>query len=278
MAMKNFNPSTPSRRFMTVADFSEITKSTPERSLIAKKVKSGGRNHFGHATNCNIGGGVKRRYRIIDFKRDKLDIPAKVAAIEYDPNRSARIALLHYIDGEKRYIIAPQGLSVGDKLMSGVEVEIRPGNALPLKSIPTGQPVHNIELKRGQGGQLVRSAGDSAQLLAKEGDYALLRMPSGELRKVHMECYATIGTVGNSEHQNIVIGKAGRNRWKGIRPHNRGVTKNPVDHPMGGGQGKTAGGRHPCNRNGLKTKGLKTRSNKRTNKFIVRRRGSKVGG
>lgn len=278
MAMKNFNPSTPSRRFMTVADFSEITKSTPERSLIAKKVKSGGRNHFGHATNCNIGGGVKRRYRIIDFKRDKLNIPAKVAAIEYDPNRSARIALLHYIDGEKRYIIAPQGLSVGDKLMSGVEVEIRPGNALPLKSIPTGQPVHNIELKRGQGGQLVRSAGDSAQLLAKEGDYALLRMPSGELRKVHMECYATIGTVGNSEHQNIVIGKAGRNRWKGIRPHNRGVTKNPVDHPMGGGQGKTAGGRHPCNRNGLKTKGLKTRSNKRTNKFIVRRRGSKVGG
>lgn len=263
---------------MTVADFSEITKSRPERSLLAKRVKSGGRNHFGHATNCNIGGGVKRRYRIIDFKRDKLNIPATVAAIEYDPNRSARIALLHYTDGEKRYILAPQGLAVGDKLMSGVEVEIRPGNALPLKSIPTGQPVHNIELKRGQGGQLVRSAGDAAQLLAKEGEYALLRMPSGELRKIHLECFATIGTVGNSEHQNIVIGKAGRNRWKGIRPHNRGVTKNPVDHPMGGGQGKTAGGRHPCNRNGLKTKGLKTRSNKRTDKFIVRRRGSKVGG
>jgi large subunit ribosomal protein L2 len=278
MALKNYNPSTPSRRFMTVADFSEITKSTPERSLIAKRVKSGGRNHFGHATNCNIGGGVKRRYRIIDFKRDKLNIPATVTAIEYDPNRTARIALLSYADGEKRYILAPQGLSVGDKLMSGVEVEIRPGNALPLKSIPTGQPVHNIELKRGQGGQLVRSAGDAAQLLAKEGDYALLRMPSGELRKIHMECFATIGTVGNADHQNIVIGKAGRNRWKGIRPHNRGVTKNPVDHPMGGGQGKTAGGRHPCNRNGLKTKGLKTRSNKRTDKFIVRRRGSKVGG
>ncbi|NDC38032.1 MAG: 50S ribosomal protein L2 [Proteobacteria bacterium] len=278
MAMKSYNPSTPSRRFMTVADFSEITKSTPERSLIAKRVKSGGRNHFGHATNCNIGGGVKRRYRVIDFKRDKLNIPATVTAIEYDPNRTARIALLSYADGEKRYILAPQGISVGDKLMSGVEVEIRPGNSLPLKSIPTGQPVHNIELKRGQGGQLVRSAGDAAQLLAKEGEYALLRMPSGELRKIHMECFATIGTIGNADHQNIVIGKAGRNRWKGIRPHNRGVTKNPVDHPMGGGQGKTAGGRHPCNRNGLKTKGLKTRSNKRTDKFIVRRRGSKVGG
>ena len=278
MAMKTFNPSTPARRYMTVADFSELTDKKPERSLLAKKSKSGGRNMWGHCTNINIGGGAKRRYRIIDFKRDKLNIPATVAAIEYDPNRSARIALLNYADGEKRYILAPQGVAVGDKLMSGNEVEIRPGNALPLKSIPTGQPVHNIELKRGGGGQLVRSAGDSAQLLAKEGEYALLRLPSGELRKVHIECYATVGTIGNAEHQNIIIGKAGRSRWLGIRPHNRGVTKNPVDHPMGGGHGKTSGGRHPCNRNGLKTKGLKTRNNKRTDKFIVRRRNSKVGG
>ena len=278
MAMKTFNPTTPARRYMTVADFSELTDKKPERSLLAKKSKTGGHNVCGHKTNINIGGGAKRRYRIIDFKRDKVNIPATVAAIEYDPNRSARIALLHYVDGVKSYILAPQGLAVGDKLMSGNEVEIRPGNALPLKNIPTGQPVHNIELKRGNGGQLVRSAGDSAQLLAKEGEYALLRLPSGELRKVHIECFATVGTIGNAEHQNIIIGKAGRSRWLGIRPHNRGVTKNPVDHPMGGGHGKTSGGRHPCNRNGLKTKGLKTRNNKRTDKFIVRRRNSKVGG
>ena len=278
MGMKSFNPSTPVRRFMTVSDFSEITKGNdPVRSLLGKRANTGGRNHFGHATSCNIGGRVKRRYRIIDFKRDKRDIPATVVAIEYDPNRTVRIALLQYVDGEKRYILAPQGVSVGDRLLSGNEVEIRPGNALPLKNIPTGQPVHNIEFKRGNGGQMVRSAGDAAQLLAKEGEYALLRLPSGELRKVHIECYATVGTLGNAEHQNIVIGKAGKSRWLGIRPHNRGGTKNPVDHPLGGGHGKTKGGRHPCNRNGLKAKGLKTRNNKRTEKFIVQHCNSKVG-
>ncbi len=273
--MKAFKPITPSRRFMTVSDFSELSKKRPEKALIAKRSRSGGRDHFGHATNCNISGGHKQRYRIIDFLRNKLDIPATVAALEYDPNRTCRIALLNYRDGEKRYIIAPRGVAVGDTLISGVQVEIRPGNALPLKSIPVGLPVHNIEIEKGAGGQLVRSAGCSAQLLAKEDGYALVRLPSGETRRVHAECFATIGELGNAEHQNVVVGKAGRSRWLGIRPHNRGVTKNPVDHPMGGGQGKTAGGRHPCNRNGLKAKGLKTRNNKRTDKFIVSRRGSK---
>jgi large subunit ribosomal protein L2 len=278
MAMKSFRANTPSRRYMTVTDQSNLSKKDPERSLLGTRNKSGGRNHFGHATNCNLGGGHKRRYRIVDFKRDKINVPSKVAGIEYDPNRTARIALLHYADGEKRYILAPNGLAVGDTIVTGPEVEIRAGNALPLRNIPTGQPIHNIELKKGSGGQIVRSAGAAAQLLAKEGDYALVRLPSGEIRKVFIECYATIGQIGNMEHQNVVIGKAGRSRWLGIRPHNRGVTKNPVDHPMGGGQGKTAGGRHPCNRNGLKTKGLKTRNNKRTDKFIVRRRDAKVGG
>jgi len=274
--MKAFKPVTPSRRFMTVSDFSDLTKKRPERSLIDKRSRSGGRDHFGHATNTNVGGGHKQRYRIIDFLRNKHDVPAKVAAIEYDPNRTCRIALLSYRDGDKRYIIAPRGIAVGDILLSGVQVEIRPGNALPLKSIPVGLAVHNIEIEKGAGGQLVRSAGCSAQLLAKEDGYALVRLPSGETRRVHAECYATIGELGNAEHQNVVIGKAGRSRWLGIRPHNRGVTKNPVDHPMGGGQGKTAGGRHPCNRNGLKAKGLKTRNNKRTDKFIVSRRGGKA--
>ena len=277
MGTRTFSSATPSRRFMTLADFSEITKSTPEKSLIAKRSRTGGRNHFGHNTNVNVGPGHKRRYRLVDFKRDKVGVPAKVAAIEYDPNRTVRIALVFYVDGEKRYILAPQGLTVGDQVLSGPDAEVKVGNALPLRLIPTGQPVHNIELKRGAGGQMVRSAGCSAQLLAKEGDYALIRLPSGELRKIHLDCYATIGVLGNADHANIIFGKAGRSRWLGIRPHHRGTAGNPVDHPLGGGQGKTKGGRHPCNKNALNSKGLKTRSNKRTDKFIVRSRGSKVG-
>ena len=274
MGLRNFKPVTPSRRFFSVADFSEVTKSEPERSLIVKKSRSGGRNHFGRETDVNMGGGHKRRYRLIDFRRDKR-IAGLVAAIEYDPNRSARIALIHYVDGEKRYMLAPNGLTVGQQVMAGPDVEIKPGNALPLKSIPTGLPIHNIALRPTGRAQLVRSAGVSAQLVAKEGEYALLRMPSGEMRKVHLECYATIGEVGNADHQNIDIGKAGRSRWLGRKPHNRGTARNPVDHPMGGGQGKTAGGRHPCSPHGLKSKGLKTRNNKRTDKFILRRRGKK---
>ena len=274
MALKKFKPITPSRRFYTVADFSELTKKEPERSLLASKRATGGRNHFGRETNINKGGGHKRQYRLIDFKRNKLNVPGVVTAIEYDPNRSARIALVQYADGEKRYIIAPQGLQVGAKLMTGPEAEVKVGNALPLKNIPTGLAIYNIETKIGGGGQLVRSAGVSAQLVAKEGEYALLRMPSGEMRRIFLECYATIGEVSNPEHQNIEIGKAGRSRWLNRRPHNRGTSKNPVDHPMGGGQGKTAGGRHPCSPNGLKAKGKKTRNNKRTQKFILRRRGA----
>jgi large subunit ribosomal protein L2 len=276
MALKKYNPITPSRRQYTVADFSKLSKKKPERSLLRKLNHSGGRNHFGRTTNPNIGGGHKRKYRILDFARNKVGVPGKVAALEYDPNRSARIALIHYVDGEKRYILAPVGLSPGDTIMAGPEAEIRPGNALPLMNVPTGQSIHNVEVKRGKGGQLVRSAGNSAQLVAKEGDYALIKLPSGEMRKIHIQCYATIGEVGNSEHSNIEIGKAGRSRWLGIRPHNRGVTKNPVDHPMGGGEGKTSGGRHPVSRTGVPAKGYKTRKNKRTDKFIVRRRqGSK---
>ena len=275
MALKRFRPTSPARRFYTVADFKELSKKSPEKSLLSKKVSSGGRNHFGRETNINIGGGHKRRYRQIDFRRDKLDVPGIIAAIEYDPNRSARIALINYADGEKRYIVAPLGLRPGAEVVAGPQVDIRPGNALPLKSIPVGQNIYNIELKRGAGGQLVRSAGGTAQLAAKEGEYALVKLPSGEMRKVHVECYATIGTVSNPDHSNRMIGKAGRSRWLGIRPHNRGVTKNPVDHPMGGGEGKSAGGRHPCSRTGQKAKGLKTRVNKRTDRFIVRRRNAK---
>jgi large subunit ribosomal protein L2 len=272
MGSKSFKPITPSRRFLTVADFSEITKSTPEKGLLAKKVSTGGRNNYGRNTNINKGGGHKRRYRLIDFKRDKVGVKGTVASIEYDPNRSARIALISYVDGDKRYIIAPQGLTVGQVVMAGPEADIKPGNALPLKAIPLGENIHNIELKRRGGAQLVRSAGNAAQLVAKEGDYVLVRLPSGETRKVSKECFATIGSVGNADHQNVVIGKAGRSRWLNRRPHNRGVTKNPVDHPMGGGEGKTSGGRHPCSPTGVLAKGLKTRSNKRTQKFIVRRR------
>lgn len=275
MALKKYKPTTAARRYYTSTDNSDLTPVQPRKALLRGMRKSGGRNSFGRATNINIGGGHRRRYRQIDFKRDKLGVPGKVMSIEYDPNRSARIALVNYRDGEKRYMLAPLGLRPGEEVMSGPEVEIKPGNALPLGSIPLGQSVHNIELKRGAGGQLVRSAGVGAQLVAKEGDYATLRMPSGEMRKVHQRCYATIGAVSNPDHSNVMIGKAGRSRWLGIRPHNRGITKNPVDHPMGGGEGRTSGGRHPCSPTGQKAKGLKTRVNKRTTKFIVRRRGKK---
>ena len=272
MALKKFKATTTSRRYFTVSDFSKVSKKKPEKSLLAKKVCSGGRNGYGRETNINIGGGSKQRYRIVDFRREKLDIPANVVAIEYDPNRSARIALLCYADGEKRYIIAPNGLKVNDKVMAGRNVEVKPGNAMPIKNIPVGISVHNIELKVGRGAQIARSAGCSAQLIAKEGSYGLFRMPSGETRKVLCECYATIGEVGNAEHSNVSLGKAGRSRWLGRRPHVRGVVKNPVDHPMGGGEGRSSGGRHPCTPWGKATKGLKTRVNKRTNKFIIKRR------
>jgi large subunit ribosomal protein L2 len=272
MALKKFKPLTPSRRYITVSDFAEVSKKKPEKSLLAKSSRSGGRNNLGRMTNINIGGGHKKKYRLIDFKRDKREIPGKVAAIEYDPFRTSRIALINYVDGEKRYILAPNGLTVGQVLLAGESAEIKPGNALPLKSIPTGENVHNIEIKPGAGGQIVRSAGTAAQIAAKEGRYVTLKLPSGEMRKILAECYATVGTVGNGEHQNMVLGKAGRARWLGVRPHNRGVTKNPVDHPMGGGEGRSSGGRHPCSPKGIKAKGLKTRSNKRTDKFIVRDR------
>lgn len=271
-AIKKFKPTTPARRYYTVADFSELSRVAPERSLLVKKTKTGGRNNWGRATNINRGGGHKRRYRQIDFRRDKRGVPGRVATVEYDPNRSARIALIHYVDGEKRYILAPDGIRVGTTIMSSPNAEIQVGNSLPLRSIPTGQVVHNVELKIGCGGQMVRSAGTSAQLVAKEGKYALLRMPSGEMRKVFLDCYATIGSVSNTLHEGISLGKAGRARWLNRRPHTRGVAKNPVDHPMGGGEGKAAGGRHPCTPAGVPTKGYKTRRNKRTSRFIVRRR------
>jgi large subunit ribosomal protein L2 len=272
MAIKRYRPTSPGRRFITTSAFDDITKSEPERSLIRPIKKTGGRNNNGRITCRHIGGGHKRRYRIIDFKRDKQGVPAKVDSVQYDPNRSARIALLHYLDGEKRYIIAPKGIAVGDMLMSGPEAEIRAGNALPLLNIPLGTLIHNIEMKPGKGGQMARSAGSYAQLMAKEGDYAQLRLPSGEMRKVRIECLATVGQVGNDDHENITIGKAGRSRWLGIRPTVRGVAMNPVDHPHGGGEGRTSGGRHPVTPWGVHTKGKKTRSNKSTDKYIVRRR------
>ena len=276
MPVKKYQPTSPGRRFQTAHDFSELSRERPEKSLTVGMRSTGGRNNQGRLTSRFMGGGHKRLYRIIDFRRDKMDIPALVAAIEYDPNRTARIALLHYADGEKRYILAPNGLTVGARVVSGPTADILPGNALPLKGIPLGTTIHNIELKRGRGGQLVRSAGTAAQLMAKEGGYAQVRLPSGEVREVHIECYATIGQVGNLEHENVAIGKAGRNRWLGWRSHNRGVSMNPVDHPMGGGEGKTSGGRHPTSPWGWKTKGLKTRNNKRTEGFILRRRKSKA--
>lgn len=273
MGIKKLKPVTPGTRFRTNFTFEEITKETPEKSLLVSLKKSGGRNNLGRVTARHRGGGHKRKYRIIDFKRDKHGIAAKVFSIEYDPNRTCRIALLHYADGEKRYIIAPDGLKVGDSVMSGPGSEIKVGNALPLKEMPLGSFVHNVELKPGKGGQLGRSAGTSLQLMAREGDYAQLKMPSGEVRMVRSECYATYGAVGNAEHENISIGKAGRSRWLGIRPHTRGVAMNPVDHPMGGGEGKTSGGGHPVSPWGQKAKGLKTRKRKKqSNKFIIKRR------
>jgi large subunit ribosomal protein L2 len=276
MAVRSFNPVTPSRRFMSVVAREEITRETPEKSLVKGKPKTGGRNSgTGRISSRFIGGGHKQKYREIDFKRDKFGIPARVATIEYDPNRTARIALLNYADGEKRYIIAPVGLEVGSTITSGPEADIVIGNALPLRNIPPGTFVHNIELKPGKGGQMARSAGSQAQLISRESDYALLRMPSGETRRVRVECMATIGQVGNLEHENQSSGKAGRTRWLGKRPHNRGVTMNPVDHPHGGGEGKTSGGRHPVTPWGQPTRGFKTRNNKSTDKFIVQRKAKK---
>jgi large subunit ribosomal protein L2 len=275
MAIKSYRPTTSTRRFQTVVAREDITKQRPEKSLVAGKKRTGGRNSTGAITSWFRGGGHKKSYRDIDFKRDKPDVPARVAAIEYDPNRSARIALLHYRDGEKRYILHPAGLEVGRTVMAGPGADILVGNALPLKNIPAGTVVHNIELRPGKGGQMARSAGTSAQLVSKEGGYALLKLPSGEVRKVLEGCMATIGQVGNLDHQNISLGKAGRARWLGRRPHNRGVSMNPVDHPHGGGEGKTSGGRHPVTPWGQPTRGFKTRNNKRTDKWIVSRRGKK---
>ena len=275
MPIKKYQPTTASRRFMTVVTREEITKQTPEKSLTVGKKRSGGRNSLGEITIWWRGGGHKKSYREIDFKRDKAGIPAKVAAIEYDPNRSARIALLHYADGEKRYIIAPAGLTVGRTVVSGPDADILVGNALPLKNIPAGTVVHNIELRPGKGAQMARSAGAQAQLVSREGGVALLKLPSGEVRRVAVECMATVGQVGNLDHENESHGKAGKSRWLGKRPHNRGVVMNPVDHPHGGGEGKTSGGRHPVTPWGQPTRGFKTRNNKRTDKFIVSRRNVK---
>jgi large subunit ribosomal protein L2 len=275
MAIKKRKPYTPSSRFQEYASFDEVTKKEPEKALTRGKKSSGGRNNKGEITIWWRGGGHKRRYREIDFKRDKHGVPAKVAAVEYDPNRSARIALLHYADGEKRYILWPHQLEVGSEVVSGAEAPVNLGNALPLAKIPVGTVVHNVELKIGRGGQMVRSAGGGAQLMAKEGVYAQLKLPSGEVRRVHVNCFATIGQVGNVDHENISKGKAGRNRWLGKRPHNRGVVMNPVDHPMGGGEGRSSGGRHPTTPWGTPTKGYKTRKNKRTSSMIVRRRNKK---
>ena len=275
MPVKSYRPTTPTRRYQTVVSREEITKQRPEKSLVTGKKKTGGRSSTGRVSSRFIGGGHKQAYRIIDFKRDKAGIPCVVAAIEYDPNRSARIALLHYVDGEKRYILSPAGLEVGAKLMSGPTADIFIGNSLPLKNIPAGTVVHNIELKPGKGGQMARSAGAQAQLVSKEGDYALLKLPSGEVRRVLVECAATIGQVGNVEHENVSLGKAGRTRWMGKRPHVRGMAMNPVDHPHGGGEGKTSGGRHPVTPWGQPTRGYKTRNNKRTDKMIVTRKAKK---
>jgi len=275
MGIKSFKPTSAARRYYSVSDFAEITKSEPERSLLEHQHSTGGRNHHGRITSRFRGGGHKQRYRVIDFRREKIGVPAVVASIEYDPNRTARIALLNYADGEKRYILAPDGLKVGDKIVSSKNADIKPGNSLPLHAIPLGTAIHNIELKKGKGGQVCRSAGVAAQLMAKEGAWGQIRLPSGEVRLVHLECRATIGQVSNADHQNISIGKAGRTRWLGVRPHNRGVTMNPVDHPMGGGEGRTSGGRHPCSPWGQLSKGLKTRNNKRTDGMIIKRRGQK---
>ena len=271
MPVKTYNPTSPGRRFQTSSTFEEVTRSRPEKSLVVKLSQSGGRNNRGKITVRYRAGWHKKKYRIVDFRREKTGVPAVVAHIEYDPNRTARIALLHYVDGEKRYIIAPVGLNVGDRVVSGPDADIKPGNALPITSIPVGTVIHNVELKKGAGGQLARSAGASVQLLAREGELATLRLNSGEIRTVRSECMATIGQVGNLDHENISIGKAGRSRWMGMRPRVRGVVMNPVDHPLGGGEGKSSGGRPGCSPWGLPD-GVKTRKNKTTNQFILKRR------
>ncbi len=275
MGIKIFKPTSNGRRNMTGSDFAEITKSKPEKSLVEPIRKSGGRNNTGRITSRFRGGGNKNMYRVIDFKRNKFDVPGRVAAIEYDPNRNARIALVFYNDGEKRYIIAPDKLMVNDVIISAGEKEadIKPGNSMKIRFIPVGTFIHNVELKIGKGGQIARAAASGVQVLGKEGDHATVRMPSGEIRIIHLECRATIGTVGNQEISNVKEGKAGKKRWAGRRPHNRGVVMNPVDHPHGGGEGKTSGGRHPVSPWGQPTKGFRTRSNKRTEKFRIRRRG-----
>jgi large subunit ribosomal protein L2 len=275
MGSRAYKPTSNGRRQYTVSDFADITATEPERSLLEKQTSTGGRNHYGRVTSRFRGGGHKQRYRVIDFKRSKIGVPAKVATVEYDPNRSARIALLHYADGEKSYILCPDGLKVGDEIVSSRHADIRPGNSLQLQHIPMGTLIHNVEMKKGKGAQMARSAGVAAQLMAKEGKFALVKLPSGEVRKIHTECRATVGQVSNAEHQNLKLGKAGRRRWLGRRPHNRGVTMNPVDHPMGGGEGRTSGGRHPCSPWGQLSKGLKTRNNKRTDSMIVKHRKAK---
>jgi large subunit ribosomal protein L2 len=272
MPIRKYKPTSPGRRFQTVQVFDDITATKPHKPLTEPLRRSGGRNNAGHLTVWWRGGGHKRLYRVIDFKRSKRDIPAKVLTIEYDPNRSARIALVAYADGEKCYILQPVGIKVGDTIIAGDHVDILPGNALPLKNIPLGTMVHNVELRPGKGGQIARSAGSAVQVVAKEGDYVSVKMPSGEVRRIHRQCVATIGQVGNLEFENVSDGKAGRSRWRGKRPHVRGVAMNPVDHPLGGGEGKAAGGRHPVSPWGMPTKGYKTRNNKSTDRFIVQRR------
>ena len=272
MPVRTYKPTSAGRRFQTVQTFDEITSTEPYKPLTEPLKKSGGRNNQGELTSGWRGGGHKRTYRLIDFRRDKREIPATVSTVEYDPNRSARIALVTYADGEKRYILHPLGLKVGDSITAGPRADILPGNALPLRNIPLGTVVHNVELRPGKGGQMARSAGAAVQVVAKEGDYATLRMPSSEVRLVNLECYATIGQGGNVDHENISVGKAGRSRWLGKRPHVRGVAMNPVDHPLGGGEGKTSGGRHPVTPWGVPTKGYKTRNRKATDAFIVTRR------
>lgn len=272
MAVKKVKPTSPGRRAQSYPSFDEITSTTPEKSLVKVIKKTGGRNVYGRITCRHRGGGHKRHYRVIDFKRDKIGIPAKVATIEYDPNRSARIALLHYADGAKRYILAPVNLKVGDTVISGLEADIKPGNTLPLINIPLGTHIHNVELHLGKGGQIVRSAGTYAQLMAKEGGYALIKLPSGEVRMVLLKCKATIGQIGNVMHDNISLGKAGRKRWLGRRPKVRGVAMNPVDHPMGGGEGRSSGGRHPCSPWGVPSKGFKTRRKRKSSRLIVKKR------
>jgi large subunit ribosomal protein L2 len=275
MPIKEYRPLTAGRRGMSGADFSDLSDKRPERRLLEPQRSTGGRNSYGRVTSRFRGGGHKRRFRIVDFRRDKAGVPARVAALEYDPNRSARLALLHYADGEKRYILAPLGLEVGQSVISARSADIRTGNCLPLRAIPAGTVIHNVEHRPGRGAQFARSAGGRAQLMAKEGDWGHVRLPSGEIRSIHLDCRATIGQVGNPDHINVQIGKAGRTRWMGRMPHNRGVTQNPVDHPMGGGEGRSSGGRHPCSPWGQKSKGYKTRRNKSTLRFIVKRRGEK---